>query len=77
MYAVKIFGQTYETDVKWTGSVFQRDDCGAQYAELRTALRRWLEDLVQAGGDDPDEFRAEIEAAIETARETSDVDESR
>ena len=64
---IQIFGEKIDTGIQWTGSVWQRPDNGARYASSARALREWIEDYIRAGGEDPEDYEAEIGPAIESA----------
>lgn len=69
MMWVTIFGVRFKTDVHWDGNVWRRDDNGQQSAYRDELLRDWLRDYILTSGDDPDDFGADIDAAIESASE--------
>jgi len=74
-YSVKIFGERVDTGIAWTGSVFRRDDNGQQGGNLASLVRGWCEDHITAGGDDPADYKAEIEAAVDSVEDDREGDD--
>lgn len=73
---IELFGERLDTEIVWTGSVWQRCDNGHQHASRNMLARLWVEDYIVASGDDLDDHEEAIGRAIETAidDETAIVD---
>ncbi len=77
-YKAKIWGDTYEitADFAQASCPVHGDEHGRQVADFRhsprAAMKSLLREMVEMGGDDPDEdeFADEIEAALDNMTET-------
>ena len=54
--------------VTWTGSVWVSPSNGQQHSRIGGAVRQECEAYLRAGGDDPAELGAAIEAAIDDVK---------